>query len=234
MELTILGFVSIILLLFRGYVEGICIPYSHTQVEWTLLNDLNNCPCCMSSTKGITTCAQMYHTCAFDSSTGEPYCGCTSGESGGDSSYAYASPPPENLNLNTTADQEGTCVAYGSNERDFIFNQFSDRIKEISVRVGQNSTRICERILDNTTITTPPNSTYVPVPGAADLRRRLQQQEATTVLAPPPPSFSSSPAADGSYLAENETLHVIPDISTFRWYVESALQVKCLPSVRLH
>jgi hypothetical protein len=214
MELTILGFVSIVLLLFRGMIEGICIDYSTTQVHWTLLDDIKGCPCCLADTNGVTTCAQLYHGCAFNDNTGETFCGCESGGTNATSSYnaTYAPPSantPDVLIQITNPFGEaqggtGTCVPYRETETDFVFNQFADRVKEVSIQLGANATKICRRILDSNS-----SSAFAPAPGPLQLRRSLQQEE-TPIAALPAAS------SQNGYVAENETLHVVPKIQTFR------------------
>jgi hypothetical protein len=121
LELTLLGFVSLILILFQDYIPEICIKYKDSQAEWTLLENLSGCPCCLSTTYGITTCAMMSHTCAFNETTKQPFCGCNLGW-------------PEST-YDTTLEPNATdyCTPYETKEDQFIFNSaIGSLINEIS------------------------------------------------------------------------------------------------------
>eukprot|EP00887_Chlorella_sp_A99_P007912 scaffold12.g7912.t1 len=63
-ELTLLGFVSLVLMTFQARcrtrrllatsaLTSLCAPYSSNAWDWTMLSQLNGCPCCLANTKGV-------------------------------------------------------------------------------------------------------------------------------------------------------------------------------------
>jgi Mlo family len=78
-ELTVLGFVSLLLLLFQGSIGKVCMPYKPSYYDFTIISNIGTeCPCCLASTAGISKCTQAYQGCGFNSTTEveESYCGC--------------------------------------------------------------------------------------------------------------------------------------------------------------
>lgn len=109
MEVTLLGFISLLLLMLEGSIDKICgeqacilpylnlsafnpsrllcpavvgchlpppymanegmqkclclwlsaVSYNSAAADWTLISHINGCPCCLSHTAGISTCAQV-------------------------------------------------------------------------------------------------------------------------------------------------------------------------------
>lgn len=76
LELTLLGFVSLLLTAFSGPLGRMCVNYSDTMADWTLSSNIKGCPCCLAHTEGFTYCAQMEHGCLFNSTSRKPYCDC--------------------------------------------------------------------------------------------------------------------------------------------------------------
>jgi len=35
------------------------VPYSESMADWTMISNIKGCPCCMSTTQGITLCAEV-------------------------------------------------------------------------------------------------------------------------------------------------------------------------------
>jgi len=127
-------------MLFQDYIPEICMKYTNTQADWTLLENLNDCPCCLSNTYGVTTCAMMNHSCAFNQTTKEPYCGCSLGWP--ESTYDPAVVPG--------ADE--VCAPYEANEDQFLYktvlgslvddispNEFCNSVSNGSLIISNNS-----------------------------------------------------------------------------------------------
>ncbi|PSC74617.1 MLO 12 [Micractinium conductrix] len=75
-ELTLLGFLSLLLTAFAGPLGAMCVPYSASMAEWTLESTIPGCPCCLAETHGISLCAEMDHGCLFNASSHSPFCNC--------------------------------------------------------------------------------------------------------------------------------------------------------------
>ena len=135
MEVTMLGFVSLILLLFQKYVPEICVPLHDHAVQWTLLQNLEGCPCCLADTADITTCAQMYHGCSFNITAQEPYCGCSLGWE-------------ESVVSDTN--KSDACYAYQDTEAEFVFEQFVDGLTSLLSDIQFNSTDFCNALSNET------------------------------------------------------------------------------------
>jgi Mlo family len=200
-----LGFVSLILLVFKDYVPNLCIKYNPGQLRWTLLDSVDGCPCCLSKTSGITYCGQIYHNCSFDSSTKEPYCGCDLG-------WPESTYDPAIAN--------GTeCTSFRANEEKFVFNTFAGALS-----TGSNTSDLCEiysTLYGNGSISNSSNAISSEEGGSPGGRRLFQQLEThgeelvgrnfyRSLLQDEgeEKSESSSPSVD-------EDTHVIPQIGTF-------------------
>ena len=188
LELTLLGFVSLILMLFQDYIPEICIAFKPEQVQWTLLDNLDNCPCCLENTYGVTTCAMMEHSCGFNSTTKQPYCGCSLGW------------PESTYDSTVVANASDSCSAYENNEENFIFETvLGALISDIS------PAEFCKSYANGSIVINPPAlapagaPALAPAPGAGGggLRRSL---------------LASS---DGAVELQ-DGLHIVPDVSTFR------------------
>jgi len=35
------------------------VNYSDAMAQWTLIDNIDGCPCCLANTKGVSTCAQV-------------------------------------------------------------------------------------------------------------------------------------------------------------------------------
>lgn len=57
--MTLLGFVSLLLITFQNSLNKLCVGYSNAAVSWTLMDNIAGCPCCLASTAGVSTCAQV-------------------------------------------------------------------------------------------------------------------------------------------------------------------------------
>jgi hypothetical protein len=132
LELTLLGFVSLILLLFQDYVPNICVKYSPSDVEWTLVDNVDGCPCCLQETEGVTTCAQIYHGCAFNQTNMAHFCGCDVGW-------------PESTYEAPLATGSG-CVAYDVSQDAFVLQEFSQTFVRLSESNQINGTELCHVI----------------------------------------------------------------------------------------
>lgn len=199
MEITLLGLVSLILLLFQQYVPDICMTYSDKDISWTLLNNTGGCPCCMSHTAGITTCAQMYHDCAFNVTDKAPYCGCSLGWPESTPKYTFNDLEDPELNVNLSV-PGGECLAYGQNEVIFIFEQFMDSFAAVTTELNTSVAEWCDILIEDEAtlnLNSTSNSTAVALMNPTTGRRRLMGE-------------SSSPDA------ASRTLHIIPEVKTFQ------------------
>ncbi|KAH7623763.1 putative MLO-like protein 11 [Nannochloris sp. 'desiccata'] len=180
LELTLLGFVSLILMLFQDYIPDICISYKTSQADWTLLQSLNDCPCCLSNTYGVTTCAMMSHSCAFNQTTKESYCGCSLGW------------PESTYNPAVVPGADEICAPYGAKEDQFIYeNVLGSLVNDIS------PTEFCNFVA-NGSLTNAISSVGGSNSGGGGLRRSLLEASTST--------------SD----IEEEGLHIVPEITTFR------------------
>jgi len=154
LELTILGFVSLILLVFKDYVPNVCVNFSPVQEKWTMLDSVQGCPCCLSETNGITFCAQIYHNCSFDSGTKvvDPYCGCDLGW--------------ENSTYDPVIAAGTNCTSFRANEEIFVSNTFGGALYPSSI--NNTNTNI-------STVALAP-APEIGVGGGDESRRRLFQQ----------------------------------------------------------
>jgi hypothetical protein len=78
-ELTLLGFVSIILLSLERVITDICIDASFFRPDWTVLQSVygkNECPCCLENTKYVQKCVLEYASCGDSSPGGDAFCNC--------------------------------------------------------------------------------------------------------------------------------------------------------------
>ena len=211
LEITLLGFVSLILLIFQQYVPNICVEYAEKDVHWTLLNNTDGCPCCLSNTAGITLCAQMYHDCGFNATDKSPYCGCSLGYPESTSYYdpKYDIDPNYPLNeQNNVTQSEPVCMAYSQNELIFAVEQFTSRFQFFTEQLNTTAEDWCALMVQqdaaaaigqNGTSTLPSsnytvdNAVVVPSPNG----RRLHASHAS------------------SFPLESEKIHIIPEIKTF-------------------
>lgn len=78
-ELTLLGFVSIILLTLEEPISDICVNASYFRADWTILQFVygeGDCPCCLESTKHVQECVLKYASCGDMSGVGDEFCNC--------------------------------------------------------------------------------------------------------------------------------------------------------------
>lgn len=78
-ELTLLGFVSIILLTLEQPISDICVDSAYFRADWTILQFVYGegyCPCCLESTKNVQKCVLEYASCGDLSGEGDEFCNC--------------------------------------------------------------------------------------------------------------------------------------------------------------
>lgn len=76
-ELTLLGFVSIVLISLQESITSICVDAGFFNPSWTVLHYVygqGNCPCCLEHTKYVQKCVLEFAQCG--NSTGDPFCNC--------------------------------------------------------------------------------------------------------------------------------------------------------------
>ncbi|KAL4420149.1 hypothetical protein ABPG77_010365 [Micractinium sp. CCAP 211/92] len=70
-ELTLVGFVSMLLIVFQGPISSICVSYAPGPYEkWSLISNVQGCDCCLSSTASVSTCFLETREC------GPGFCNC--------------------------------------------------------------------------------------------------------------------------------------------------------------
>lgn len=75
-EVTLLGFVSLILTALQDSITSICVDKSYVDSSWTVLHHVYRegyCPCCLENTKYVQQCILDYAACG---NTAEPFCNC--------------------------------------------------------------------------------------------------------------------------------------------------------------
>lgn len=56
-ELTLVGFVSLLLIVLQGPISSICVAYTPGPYEkWNLISNVHGCDCCLGSTDSVSTC----------------------------------------------------------------------------------------------------------------------------------------------------------------------------------
>lgn len=76
-ELTLLGFVSIVLISLQEPITGICVDAGFFDPAWTVLQYVYGegyCPCCLEHTKYVQQCVLQYAQCG--NTSGDPFCNC--------------------------------------------------------------------------------------------------------------------------------------------------------------
>lgn len=192
LEITLLGFVSLILLILKDYVPQICMSYSESQETWTLLGNVDGCPCCLSSTKGVTLCSQIYHECAFNATSNQDYCGCDLGwsESSYDPSIA-----------------KGTdCTDFRTQERRFVTTLFVESLDDLMANTSLRN----ETLLDDIAKMLNGNSTDIDARASCNdtmgnaTGKRRALMEAMNASSPEIHSINGS-----------RERHIIPEIQEF-------------------
>ncbi|WPT11598.1 MLO-like protein 11 [Picochlorum sp. SENEW3] len=75
-ELTLLGFVSLIITALQESVTSICVGKAYADSSWTILSHVYSegyCPCCLENTKHVQQCVLEYAACGNPT---EPFCNC--------------------------------------------------------------------------------------------------------------------------------------------------------------
>jgi hypothetical protein len=75
-ELTLVGFISLILIAFQQQLTSVCVPASAARGDWALLHhvyDAAGCHCCLAATKDLKSCVAAYNQCGNATA---PYCNC--------------------------------------------------------------------------------------------------------------------------------------------------------------
>ena len=71
MELTLVGFVSLILTAIEEPIAKACVPYNAADFHsWSLQSNVAGCNCCLKYTFGVSTCSQKERSCGWE------YCNC--------------------------------------------------------------------------------------------------------------------------------------------------------------
>ena len=79
-ELTLLGFVSIVLLSLEQVIADVCIDASYFRADWTILQFVYGegyCPCCLENTSNVQACVRAYAACGDQSGQeADQFCNC--------------------------------------------------------------------------------------------------------------------------------------------------------------
>lgn len=71
LELTLVGFVSLILTAIEQPISTLCVSYDAGDFhDWTLISALSGCNCCLKDTTGVSTCFKRNRNCGYE------YCNC--------------------------------------------------------------------------------------------------------------------------------------------------------------
>ena len=215
LEITLLGFVSLILLLFEQYMPSFCVSYNPESIDWTLLDNVNACPCCLQSTYGVTTCAQMYHQCGYNITTQAPYCGC---EVPGVSYSSYDSD-------RNASDPLIECTSYEINEQIFVVEEFLSSAHQWMSELNVTARDFCTALVGNgeqwaASPSPVPSAMALPPPMMALQEEQHQQGRRRHLLGGSSSSTSTDSNSTGTtssavYDGVNNT-HIIPEIQSFR------------------
>ncbi|KAI8105738.1 hypothetical protein M9434_000320 [Picochlorum sp. BPE23] len=75
-ELTLLGFVSLVLIALQNTITNICVDKGYFDTSWTVLSSVYSegyCPCCLEHTNSVQQCVLEYAACG---NSLEPFCNC--------------------------------------------------------------------------------------------------------------------------------------------------------------
>lgn len=206
-EITLLGFVSLVLMLFQQYVPDICVPYSDSAVTWTMLDNLNACPCCLSQTSGITTCAQIDHGCAFNLTTKAPYCGCHSTKD-----YSFA--------------DDADCAIYTDNEDVFVLTTLVEGVSYVAEGANLTYSQTCQALeaiwnASDANYTATSNkrrlqslqntAEHLDIPAVVHIGRQLKQLASLSMLSPTFNDYAAGPSSSGGAKARSPPLSPPPN-----------------------
>lgn len=65
LELMLLGFISLVLLVFQDNITSICVPEHKPPGSWVLINHIDKCHPCLKNTKTISAIYKEKHQCPF-------------------------------------------------------------------------------------------------------------------------------------------------------------------------
>lgn len=99
-ELTLVGFVSLLLIVLQGPISSICVSYTPGPYEkWNLISNVQGCDCCLGSTDSVSSCFLKTRDC------GPGLCNCNARNA----SCVFSQPPLEAILAEWEAN--ATCAA---------------------------------------------------------------------------------------------------------------------------
>ncbi|KAL4432565.1 hypothetical protein ABPG77_000502 [Micractinium sp. CCAP 211/92] len=143
MELTLLGFVSLLLTAFSNPLGRMCVSWSDTMADWTLESNILGCPCCLAKTQGVSLCTQMDHECLWNVTSRKPYCDCT--ETGRE---GYATDGYDGYAPGSQLHEE--CRPYKLSEAQFFVDVSVASLRTIADALNISITDVCAALADGT------------------------------------------------------------------------------------
>ncbi|EFN50723.1 hypothetical protein CHLNCDRAFT_55622 [Chlorella variabilis] len=71
LELTLVGLVSLLLIVLQDPIANICVPYSSSTIQqWSLIGNVPGCDCCLEDTDTVGSCFLASRQC------GDDFCNC--------------------------------------------------------------------------------------------------------------------------------------------------------------
>lgn len=138
MELTLLGFVSLILTAFASPLSHICVNYETSMDKWTMESSIWGCPCCLATTGGLSYCSLIQHDCRWNVTDRSPFCQCNIT---GSEAYYTAANPDAQAKL---VDED--CLVFDNNEVTFFIESSVNTLATISVFTNSSVEDICKAI----------------------------------------------------------------------------------------
>ncbi|KAL4457339.1 hypothetical protein ABPG75_012204 [Micractinium tetrahymenae] len=136
MELTLLGFVSLLLTTFSTPLGRACMSWSDAMADWTLESNIPGCPCCLAKTQGVSLCTQMDHECLWNVTSLKPFCDCDVTGTADYAAAGYAAYAP--------ADQvHDECEPYKLTETQFFIDVSVASLHTISSELSNRAVHVC-------------------------------------------------------------------------------------------
>lgn len=136
MELTLLGFVSLLLTAFSKPLGRMCVDWSDAMADWTLESNIRGCPCCLATTQGVSLCTQMDHDCLWNVSSRKPYCDCSVTGTADYAAAGYEAYPP-------SSQLHKECKPYKLSEAQFFVDVSVASLRTISDTLNISVTDVC-------------------------------------------------------------------------------------------
>ncbi|KAL4457315.1 hypothetical protein ABPG75_012180 [Micractinium tetrahymenae] len=143
MELTLLGFVSLLLTTFSTPLGRACMSWSDAMADWTLESNIPGCPCCLAKTQGVSLCTQMDHECLWNVTSLKPFCDCDVTGTADYAAAGYAAYAPTNQ-------LHDECEPYKITETQFFIDVSMASLHTISSALNISITDVCSALANGT------------------------------------------------------------------------------------